>query len=176
MSVDMCINAHIRGSGPRSINNMQNTRISPHKLHQLHAAVLDIVAAINRPQRDGLLIEEAGIALNRALFPLLVGIGRFGPIGVVEMADRVGRDYTTVSRQFAKLESLGLVKRQGSANDGRVREAVITPKGKVMTNLVDAARERLLRAKFSRWNARDFDDLVRLTRKLADAFNDNAKI
>ncbi len=141
----------------------------------LHGAVLEIVAAMNRPQRDEILIREAGIALDRALFPLLVGVERFGPIGVVEMADRVGRDYTTVSRQFAKLESLGLIKRQGSADDGRVREAVITPKGKAMINRVDAARERLLRAKFSTWDPRDFNDLVRLTRKLADAFNDSSK-
>lgn len=113
---------------------MQNTRISRRQLRLLHGAVLEIVAAMNRPQRDEILIREAGIALDRALFPLLVGVERFGPIGVVEMADRVGRDYTTVSRQFAKLESLGLIKRQGSADDGRVREAVITPKGKAMIN------------------------------------------
>ncbi len=118
----------------------------------LHGAVLEIVAAMNRPQRDEILIREAGIALDRALFPLRVGVERFGPIGVVEMADRVGRDYTTVSRPFAKLESLGLIKRQGSADDGRVREAVITPKGMAMINRVDAASERLLRAKFSTWD------------------------
>ena len=61
-------------------------------------------------------------------FRYLFGIERFGPIGVVELADRVGRDYTTVSRQVAKLESLGLVDRRGSAMDRRVREAVVTPK------------------------------------------------
>ena len=65
---------------------------------------------------------------------------------MVELADRVGRDYTTVSRQVAKLESLGLVERRASAADRRVREAVITPKGKAMTDLVDAARERIGRA------------------------------
>ncbi|MFK5143399.1 MarR family transcriptional regulator, partial [Klebsiella pneumoniae] len=79
-----------------------------------HGALIDIVGAMNRPQRDAMLIEAAGIPLDRALFPLLVGIERFGPIGVVEMADRLGRDYTTVSRQVAKLESLGLVARQAS--------------------------------------------------------------
>ena len=108
---------------------------------------------MNRPQRDESLIKEAGIPLDRALFPLLVGIERFGPIGVVELADRVGRDYTTVSRQVAKLESLGLVERRGSAADRRVREAVITPKGKAMTDLVDAARERIGRAIFETWDA-----------------------
>ena len=151
--------------------NVQNTHISE-RLRELHSALLDIAALMNRPQRDEVLIKEAGIALDRALFPLLVGIERFGPIGVVEMADRVGRDYTTVSRQVAKLESLGLVARQGSAADKRVREAVISPKGKAMIDMVDAARDRIGRAIFATWEARDVDELVRLMRKFADALNE----
>lgn len=151
-----------------STKNVQNTHISD-QLHQIHGAVLDIVGVMNRPQRDELLIKAAGIPLDRALFPLLVGIERFGPIGVVEMADRVGRDYTTVSRQVAKLESLGLVQRHASAADRRVREAVISPKGKAMTDLVDAAREKIGRAIFETWDAHDIEELVRLMRKFADA-------
>jgi DNA-binding MarR family transcriptional regulator len=155
----------------RSRNKVQNTHIGD-RLRELHAALLDIVSAMNRPQRDEALIKEAGIALDRALFPLLVGIRRFGPIGVVELADRAGRDYTTVSRQVAKLKSLGLVKRQAGAADRRVREAAITPKGKAMTDLVDAARERIGRAIFRTWEVHDVDQLVRLMRKFADALND----
>ena len=151
-----------------STENVQNTHMSA-QLRQLHAAVLDIVGVMNRPQRDEILIKEAGIPLDRALFPLLVGVERFGPIGVVELADNVGRDYTTVSRQIAKLESLGLVERQGSPADRRVREAVISRKGKAMTDLVDAARDRIGRAIFQTWDAREIDELVRLMRKFADA-------
>lgn len=156
-----------------SRKNVQNTHIS-NQLRQLHGAMLDIVSVMNRPQGDEALIREAGIPLDRALFPLLVGIERFGPIGVVELADRVGRDYTTVSRQVAKLESLGLVERQGSAQDRRVREAVVSPKGKAMTDLVDAARERIGRAIFETWEPRDMDELVRLMRRFADALTDRA--
>jgi DNA-binding MarR family transcriptional regulator len=154
-----------------STKKVQNTHIGD-QLRQLHGALLDIVSVIHRPQRDETLIKEAGIPLDRALFPLLVGIERFGPIGVVELADRVGRDYTTVSRQVAKLESLGLVQRRGSAADRRVREAAMTAKGKAMTNLVDAARERIGRAIFKTWDAHDVDELVRLMRKFADAVKD----
>ena len=153
-----------------STKKVQNTHINDW-LRELHGAVLDIVAAMNRPQRDEILIKAAGIPLDRALFPLLVGIERFGPIGVVEMADRVGRDYTTVSRQVAKLESLGLVERQPSSADRRVREAAITPSGKAMTDLVDTAREKIGRAIFATWDAPDIDALVRLMRKFADAVN-----
>jgi DNA-binding MarR family transcriptional regulator len=151
-----------------SRNNVQNTHIKL-QFRQLHAAVLDIVGVINRPQGDEALIREAGIPLDRALFPLLVLIERLGPIGVVDLADRVGRDHTTVSRQVARLESLGLVSRQANATDRRVREAVIAPKGKAMTDAVDAARDRIGSAILSAWEIGEIDDLVRLMRKFADA-------
>lgn len=146
---------------------VQNT-LNSEKMRQLHVALLDIIGVMNRPQRDDALIREAGIPLDRALFPLLVGIERFGPIGVVDLAERSGRDYTTVSRQVAKLESLGLVMRQPSAADRRVHEAVVTDKGKATTDLLDAARERMGWAALRNWTREEFEDLVRLMRKFAD--------
>lgn len=156
-----------------STKKVQNTHIGG-LLRNLHGALIDIVSVMNRPQRDEAMVREAGISLDRALFPLLVMVERLGPIGVVDLADRVGRDYTTVSRQVAKLESLGLVDRQGSAADRRVREATITRKGKAMTDLVDGARERMGRAIFAHWEQRDVEELVRLMRKFADDIDRNA--
>ncbi|WP_254070179.1 MarR family winged helix-turn-helix transcriptional regulator [Acidisphaera sp. L21] len=141
------------------------------QLRVLHGALLDIVAVMNRPQRDAAMVREAGIALDRALFPLLVGIERFGPIGVVDLADRVGRDYTTVSRQVAKLESLDLVERHAGAADRRVRQSVVTARGKVMTDAVDAARDRIGQGIFESWEMQEVDQLVTLMRKFADALN-----
>ena len=100
-----------------------------------------------------------------------IGIERFGPIGVVDLADRIGRDYTTVSRQVAKLDELGLVRRQAGVGDGRVREAVVTPQGEAMTDAGDAAREQLGRAIFADWEPRDVAELVRLMSKFAEAIN-----
>lgn len=150
--------------------SMQNTHMDA-QLRELHGTVLDIVGAMNRPQRDEVLIRAAGIPLDRALFPLLVGVGKFGPIGVVELADRVGRDYTTVSRQIARLEELELVQRKEHPTDRRSRRVTIAPKGKAMTALIDKARTRMGRAIFKTWNTRDIDELVRLMRRFADAMN-----
>jgi DNA-binding MarR family transcriptional regulator len=148
------------------MKKVQNTHIND--LRELHGALIDIVSVMNRPQRDAAMVREAGISLDRALFPLLVLVERLGPIGVVGLADRVGRDYTTVSRQVAKLESLGLVDRQESALDRRIREAVVTKKGKAMTDRVDDARTRIGQAIFAKWDQQDVADLVRLMRKFAD--------
>lgn len=150
------------------MKNVHDTHIS-HQIRVLHGALLDILIVMNRPERDEALIRLAGIDLDRALFPLLVGIERFGPIGVVDLAARAGRDHTTVSRQVARLASLGLVERRESTADRRVREAVVTRKGKAMTQMIDEARERMGRAIFASWDAKDIDDLTRLMRKFADA-------
>ncbi len=156
-----------------STKKVQNTHINV-QIRELHGALLEIVGVMNRPQRDEAMVREAGISLDRALFPLLVLVERLGPIGVVELADRVGRDYTTVSRQVAKLESLGLVDRQANANDRRVRETVITEKGKSMTDRIDEARERMGQAIFAKWDDQDVEDLVRLMRKFADDIKGDA--
>ncbi|KJC38080.1 MarR family transcriptional regulator [Bradyrhizobium sp. LTSP885] len=148
---------------------VQNTH-NRETFRALHEALIDIVSVMNRPQRDEAMVREAGISLDRALFPLLVVIERRGPIGIVDLADGVGRDYTTVSRQVAKLESLGLVGRQAGA-DRRVRQAVVTPKGKTMTDALDAARERMGRIIFESWDERDVEELARLMRKFADAIS-----
>ena len=140
-------------------------------LPQLLGSVLDIVGIFNSPERDAAMLESAGLNLERALYPLLVLIGKYGPIGVVDVATRVGRDYTTVSRQVARLEELGLVTRRSSQVDRRTREATVTPQGRIAANAVDAARERLAFRMFRDWSRSDYEQLLRLTRMLADGLD-----
>ena len=143
--------------------------ISSQQLKDLHRSLIDILGELNRPQRDEYMVRAAGISLEGVLFPLLVGVERVGPIGLVELAERSGRDYTTVSRQVSKLEELGLVRREENPVDRRVRKVAITPQGKAMTNRIDKARERFARQIFDSWEPQDVEALVRLSRKLADA-------
>ena len=148
-----------------------------HKAHileslpALHRSLLEIVGQMNRRERDEDMLKLAGLTLERALFPLLVLVERLGPIGVVDLASRVGRDYTTVSRQVARLEALGLVSRRVSPADHRVREAIISPKGKHATDAVDAARERIAVVLFQDWSRSDFDQFVRLLGRFSDGIS-----
>ncbi len=138
------------------------------QLPLLHAAILDLVVLMNRPQNDDILLQEAGLSLDRALFPLLVGIERFGPIGVVALAEGSGRDHTTVSRQVAKLAELGLVERRPSAADARVHEATVTKAGRRMTDALAAARQKLAAPVLANWSEKDLESLVRLLRRFVD--------
>jgi DNA-binding MarR family transcriptional regulator len=139
---------------------------------RLHEALIDVVSVMNRPQLDLKVIKKASVALDRALFPLLVVIDLRGPIGVVDLADRVGRDYSTVSRQVAKLEQLGLVERQSGA-DRRVRETKITKAGKAMTAALGVAREEVAEAALRSWDSADVTKLAELLRRFADALVDD---
>jgi DNA-binding MarR family transcriptional regulator len=138
------------------------------EIRDLREALLDLTGILNRPQPDAALIEAAGVDLDRALFPLLARIERRGPLGIVELAELAGRDYTTVSRQVAKLESLGLVARVPSPEDKRVRAAVVTDEGRAMTRALDAARQKIIEGLFAHWDTNEVRELSRLLRKFAD--------
>ncbi|WP_215845079.1 MarR family winged helix-turn-helix transcriptional regulator [Candidatus Pantoea bituminis] len=135
-----------------------------------HDGLLAVVSAFNRPQRDALMIKKSCIQLERALFPLLVQISRFGPIGVVELANRVGRDYSTVSRQVAKLEEAGLAKRQKNSQDKRVNEADITAEGKAMTDRIDAVRAQIYDTVFMHWPCEEQAEFSRLLKRFVADF------
>ena len=138
------------------------------EIRELRGALLDLTGVLNRPQPDAALIEAAGVDLDRALFPLLARIDRLGPIGIVELAELVGRDHTTVSRQITKLESLGLVARAPSPQDGRIRAVVVTEQGGVMTAALDAARQKIIEKMLGDWEKDDVRTLARLLRRAAD--------
>jgi DNA-binding MarR family transcriptional regulator len=148
---------------------VQAAHISSQDLNDLHRSMLDMISVLNHPQPDEYMIRAAGVSLERALFPLLVGIERLGPIPLVELAKRAGRDYTTVSRQVSRLEELGLVKREEHTLDRRVRKVAITSRGKAMTNRIDAARERMGRAIFDSWEPAESKAFIASMRKFADA-------
>jgi DNA-binding MarR family transcriptional regulator len=150
---------------------VQNTR----NIDTLVAALLDLLSFLNSPQRDEALLQEAGVELDRALFPLLVRLGTQGPLGVAELADRAGRDHTTVSRQLAKLESLGLVERPESDADRRRRAAHVTSAGKKIVQAITKARRRVLSKALAKWSEKDRRALADLSRRFADSLIDVAR-
>lgn len=142
---------------------------SAHEMDELGSVVLELAGIVNRPDRDDLLLAEAGVSLDRALFPHLVRLSVRGPMAVAELAAEAGRDHTTVSRQLTKLESLGLIWRPQSQGDARTRPAALTPEGEAIAEAIGAARRRLLSKALASWSAADRQALVRLNRRFVDS-------
>lgn len=149
--------------------------VSTRNIDELAAALIDLVGAMNSPRQDDVLLREAGVSLDRALFPLLVCLSRSPAIGGAELAAQVGRDPSTVSRQVARLEALGLVQRQPGASDMRVKETVITASGAHTLASITQARRTLLGHLLRDWSREDQATLTRLMRRFADDMRDRQR-
>jgi len=137
-------------------------------LNVLGSALIDLLGCLNSPKKDDALLREAGVTLDRALFPLLVALGARGALCVADLADLVGRDHTTVSRQLAKLETTGLILRPLTRGDSRRRDADLTDAGRAIVAAIGAARQRLLAQALDGWSDDDIAALARLSRRFAD--------
>ena len=140
----------------------------PEILRRLRAAIIDLVDEMKRARGDEQLIPEAGIPLDRALLALLTRIARHGSIGVVELADRMGRDHTTISRQMTKLQELELIERRVSSTDKRVRQAILSSKGRAMIAEFNAGCERVAHRSLASWTDGELDELGKMLSRLAD--------
>jgi len=133
---------------------------------ELHAILLELSGVLIRPDVDTRFLARSGVKLDRALFPLLARMGVMGPVGAVELAGIVGRDHSTVSRQLAKLEALGLIERSPSGTDGRVSLLQPSKTGKRMIATFARTRRKLMEEHFRDWSEDEREQLIRLLRKM----------
>lgn len=150
---------------------MRDTR----NLDDIAGALIDLVGSMNSPRQDDALLREAGVSLDRALFPLLVRLNLHPSMGGAELAEQVGRDASTVSRQIARLEELGLVKRRASANDMRIKEAVVTKAGARTIDALQLARRRLLTQLMDDWTSEERRLFSSLLQRFTSAMRDKRK-
>ncbi len=141
-------------------------------LDEIASALIDLTGCLNSPRQDEVLLGAAGVSLDRALFPLLVRLSAAGTLSVALLAEQVGRDPSTVSRQLAKLEQLGLVKRPSAQEDQRVRAAVIAKAGSRTIAAIAGARRKLLGELIADWSEDERRMFPLLVQKLADAMKE----
>jgi DNA-binding MarR family transcriptional regulator len=138
-------------------------------LKELHEALLQIVSVLNRPQGDNVILARAGVSLDTALFPLLVRVSMQRNLTIGSLADQVGRDYSTVSRQVTRLQALGLVHSELSKTDRRQRLLSITAAGTNTIKKIDRARKSVMSEALDGWSQAEIAELARMTTRLAAA-------
>jgi DNA-binding MarR family transcriptional regulator len=126
---------------------------------KLFNSLFEIVTFLNRPSQDRKMLEEVGIELDAALFPLLVRIGRGGPFGIVELADQLGKDYSTISRQVDKLLALELIVIIDQDSDKRSRKVGLSKVGKEMIKKITVTRRKLIRETLADWDEHELINL-----------------
>lgn len=77
-----------------------------------------------------IILDETGLILPAAQFPLLAALDANGPMTVGDLAAAIGVAQPGVTRTLAKLEAEGAVASKIGADDRRVRSVSLTAEGK----------------------------------------------
>jgi DNA-binding MarR family transcriptional regulator len=95
---------------------------------------------------------------------LLVKLAHTGPLRGSALADLVGADPSTVSRQVASLVKAGFVARQADPNDGRACLLVPTDLGLAKVDEYKARQAMAMAPIVGDWSEQDRADFIRLLR------------
>ncbi|MEZ0068985.1 DNA-binding MarR family transcriptional regulator [Streptacidiphilus sp. MAP12-20] len=104
--------------------------------------------------RIGALGEQRN-SMDRAAFLLLNRLDRTGAVGVKALAQAMGIDSSTVTRQVAPLVDCGLVERVPNPDDGRAVLLELSERGRDRLEEVRASRRELMRVLTDGWPEED---------------------
>jgi DNA-binding MarR family transcriptional regulator len=101
--------------------------------------------------------------IDRMALMVLGTLAHCGPSRLSTVAERTGLDPSTVSRQVADLEKVGLLGRDTDPEDGRAILLEATTEGQQLLNRLSRGRRRRVERLLSDWHP---DDIVTLGRLL----------
>lgn len=139
---------------------------------ELIESLVTIVSFFNRTDRDKSFIKEAGVSLEATSFQLFVTIGRMQPVNVTNLANVLGKSYSSVSRQIDKLEQKGLVTTESSKKDARNRLVVLSKTGEDLKKILDETRLRNINSALSTWTDEQKNSLLENLQHLASTLKD----
>ncbi|WP_084704136.1 MarR family winged helix-turn-helix transcriptional regulator [Phaeacidiphilus oryzae] len=90
-------------------------------------------------------------SMDRAAFLVLTRLSGEGPMGVKALAQSMGVDSSTVTRQVAPLVENGLVERVPNPSDGRAVLLDLSPRGRDRLNELRRSRGDLMRQMLADW-------------------------
>ncbi len=142
--------------------------------NQLFESLFFITNFFNDPKHDTILLKKAGLREDKNLLPILVRVGMNKAIRVGDIADQLGRDHSSVSRQIDKFEAQGLLRSAVNQTDKRIREISLTPAGESLYRSIEQARRELFAQALGQLTESQIHDIDRgllLLRELLEDVN-----
>jgi DNA-binding MarR family transcriptional regulator len=120
-----------------------------------------------RSRSYGLVLARAGLFLERSAYPILACLKDLGSVRMTELADAIGIDLSTLSRQVAVLERRKLVVRAVDPSDARVRTLRPTESGASALGKIAEAHQLFIGETLTEWTQSDREALCQLMERLA---------
>ncbi len=115
------------------------------------------------------VLADAGVDLDRSGHPILRRVEDAGRLRVTELADLLGLDVSTVSRQVRVLEERGMLRRATDEPDRRASVLEITDGGVLALKRLREARFRLVADMLADWDTADIRALEPLLHRFASS-------
>ena len=112
--------------------------------------------------------------MDRSAYLLLRTLDEAGPLPLHALAQRVGLDASTVTRQVATLEANGFAERRADPTDRRCCIVVPSARGRDLMHEVQGQRRQRFEEILAGWSAADRADLGRLLARLNQAISVHA--
>jgi DNA-binding MarR family transcriptional regulator len=115
-------------------------------------------------------VAETGIDIDRAAAAILGAVYHHEPVRMSDLAEHLGLDRSTISRQVAVVVRLGYVRREGDSSDARAAMLSLTPHGQTLRRKLAASFHKICTDLIADWKREDRQEFARLLDKLADRF------
>ena len=119
------------------------------------------------PRFSDAIRNRAGIKLDRATYGVLARLGELAPARLSDLAQEIGVDISTVSRQVQSLEQRGLVDRRPDPDDGRAVRLELTRKGRAVLAKLKAAWQETVAEVLHDWKPADVRRFAELLGRFA---------
>lgn len=117
-------------------------------------------------------VGRARNSMDRAAYLLLNRLDIEGPMGVKALAEGMGIDSSTVTRQVAPLVESGLVKRANHPEDGRAVVLALSERGRERLEEVRESRRALMALVTEDWSTREREIFCELLGRFNSALSE----
>jgi DNA-binding MarR family transcriptional regulator len=140
------------------------------ELEELIGSLQVLSRSFNQPRTHELLLQAAGVRIDRAGSALLYKLHHAkGALRVNELAELLGIDAPSVTRKVQQLERLGYVSIEPDAEDKRAKRVALTPSGNLtLQRIKEAGKERIVRL-LDGWSKEEIEELTSSLGKFAVA-------
>lgn len=105
-------------------------------------------------------LSESGVRCEQSGALILTRLELLGPVRLTILAQALGLDPSSVSRQVSALERAGWLAREPDPADMRAQRLTLTPGGREVVSVVHRARQDALERLTPDWSPKDLNDLT----------------
>jgi DNA-binding MarR family transcriptional regulator len=137
-------------------------------------AFVPLLSALGRWTRGSCdrVCARANVMLDNSAIGILDMLSRMGPLRTSDLADLLGLDRSTVSRQVAAVVDAGYVSRAGDKRDGRAALLSLTPLGRSKQQKLASAWQTIAMEFIVDWPEADQANMVGLMGRIVQQIRD----